>query len=1322
MNLLMRLSGVRLGGTLAGLFFLCLALESVARGQIVVIVTPASTTLSASQTQQFTANVFNFVTNNAVTWSINPNVGSVSASGLYTAPALIPSGQTVTVTATSVEDPTKSGSATVTLTPVAVSVSPPTAILSGGGTQQFTATVTGTGNTAVTWTVSPVVGSVSPSGFYTAPANISSTQTVTVTATSVFDGTKSGSASVTLNASVAVSVSPASANLNAGGTQQFTATVTGTGNTGVTWSINPNVGSISSAGLYTAPNSVNASQTVTVTATSVADNTKSGFASISLIPVSVSVGPSSVSLGSGGVQQFNATVNGATNSSVIWSISPGFGSISTTGLYTAPSPVTSNATIVVTATSIADATKSASAMVTLVPVLVFVSPSIARLMAGETLQFTAAVTGTTNTNVSWSLDTNAGGISNTGFFTAPSSIPANQTVTVTATSIADKNATGSASLVLVASAVLSVSCSPSSGPSQPGVAYSASCTASGGTPPFSWSISSGTLPAGLSLSPSTGTTVTVSGTPALAAAGSYSYSVKVTDNGTPAPETASQSYIGTITAPPVSASPGAFNFSGITDGASTTAVITVGASVAGQPFTAGASTSSGGNWLRVSASTSTTPGAITVTADPSGLPAGIYQGSVNISVPSGNPTSLTVAVTFNVQASTPPQLRATPSGLSFALVQGGLPSTRSVAVSNGGSGAVQATASATTSTGGNWLSVSPSGGMVSATSPLSLVVTADPSGLAPGTYSGSVSISSSNSNASVAVTLSVSGPAPNISLSEAGFTFYGVAGLGAGPSQTLTVSNTGSQALSFNASASVVSGGPWLTVSPTSGTASGGTNLQVTANSTNLSAGDYYGSINVTGSGAPNSPQTAAAVLHVVGAGSNLGVTAAPAALVFVQPGSQTISLSTAGAGTFKAALTDDYGSNGSFFTHSPSSGTVTIGNPLTVTVQVDNSSRKPGIYTGALIVSTDDGVVRKVTVILVVPVPPTGSANARATAACVATQLIPVATTFSQSFSVSAGFPTPLEVLVVDDCGSFHSAGSVGVTFSNGDPPVSLSQQGDGRWSGTWTGVHPGTSVVLTVLAQSRDLKLKGIAVFGGAVAANPLTPILTNIVNGASFANNAPLAPGSFVSLFGSKLAQGQVATSSIPFPILLAGASVTVGANQAPLFFTSDGQLNAIVPYGLAVNTTHPVLVQRENTLSGVQNVSFAAAAPGIFSYNGNEGVILGVDSSGNQTLADSSHPVSAKQNIVIYCTGLGEVNPPVPAGSPAPLNPLSNTVSTVTLTIGGIPASVGFAGLSPGSVGLYQVNAAVPSGVTPGDNVQVVLMAAGQSSAPVLISVR
>ena len=233
---------------------------------------------------------------------------------------------------------------------VAVSINPASASLQTGGTQQFTAIVTGSTNTSVAW--SATGGSISSSGLYTAP---STTGTYTVTATSVADSTKSASATVTVSATVAVSISPASASLLTGGTQQFTPTVTGTTNTSVNWSTSG--GTVSSLGFYTAPSTAG---TYTVTATSVVDSTKSASARVTVsAPVAVSISPASASLATSGTQQFTATVTGSTNTSVAWSATGG--SISSSGLYTAPSTA---GTYTVTATSVADSTKSASATVT----------------------------------------------------------------------------------------------------------------------------------------------------------------------------------------------------------------------------------------------------------------------------------------------------------------------------------------------------------------------------------------------------------------------------------------------------------------------------------------------------------------------------------------------------------------------------------------------------------------------------------------------------------------------------------------------------------------------------------------------------------------------------------------------------------------------------------------------------------------------------------------------------------------------------------------------------------------------------------------------
>ena len=222
-------SGLFFGG--AGIQIVSPPIIITAAPTITTTVSPTSTSLLAAQTQQFTATVSG-TSNTAVTWTTT--IGSISNTGLYTAPSSVTSQQTSAVTATSAADTTKSASATITLTPkVAVTVSPLTQSLVAGGTQLFTSTVTGTTNGAVTWSVSSTSapGAISSAGMYTAPTSVSSPQTVTVTATSVADTTKSASAAVTVSApsNASVSISSPAASSKISGTVTFAVSLQNSG-------------------------------------------------------------------------------------------------------------------------------------------------------------------------------------------------------------------------------------------------------------------------------------------------------------------------------------------------------------------------------------------------------------------------------------------------------------------------------------------------------------------------------------------------------------------------------------------------------------------------------------------------------------------------------------------------------------------------------------------------------------------------------------------------------------------------------------------------------------------------------------------------------------------------------------------------------------------------------------------------------------------------------------------------------------------------------------------------------------------------------------
>ncbi len=270
---------------------------------ITVSVSPDSADLTLSASQPITATLFGS-TNTEVIWYVdnvaggNDSVGTILGTGnsvSYKAPA---TAGTHIVVAASKADLTRRGAGTMRVTgQVAVAVTPSTATLSLGGAQSFTASVTGSTNTAVTWSVDDIAGGNATVGLlsgigstivYTAP---NTAGTHTLMATSTADATKHASATLTIQsapAPVSVSISPSTFTLGAGGSQLLTANVAGTANTAVTWAVDgttngsDTVGKISGTGnsvTYLAPS---AGGTHTVVATSVADTSKSGSASANI--------------------------------------------------------------------------------------------------------------------------------------------------------------------------------------------------------------------------------------------------------------------------------------------------------------------------------------------------------------------------------------------------------------------------------------------------------------------------------------------------------------------------------------------------------------------------------------------------------------------------------------------------------------------------------------------------------------------------------------------------------------------------------------------------------------------------------------------------------------------------------------------------------------------------------------------------------------------------------------------------------------------------------------------------------------------------------
>ena len=790
-------------------------------------------------------------------------------------------------------------------------------------------------------------------------------------------------------------------------------------------------------------------------------------------------------------------------------------------------------------------------------------------------------------------------------------------------------------------------------------------------------------------------------------------------------------------------SPGSLTFSATSgSGVSTEQSITLSGTLQGIPFTASANAP----WIRVNPASGTMPNRVQVSVDPTTLAAGNYSGSVRISAPGANPPTVDVAVSLSLTSAQPPRISLGSATLAFSLTQGAQAATRQLAVANIGSGNLTIQVSSSTGTGGNWLSVTPANGVATPNTPVSLTVTANPAGLAPGTYSGSVGIISNGGNVSVPVSLAVgAAQSSKIVLSQLGMTFNIVSGGGRTLSQPLAILNTGAGSLNWQARGVTLSGGSnWLRLSSTAGTVDRPfldlSNVDINVEGASLQPGQYYGQIQVTAPNADNSPQTISVVLNVLPPGSNPGPEVQPTALVFIRTGtagSQTIQIAnpTSSPVSFGSSRTF-LQSGGNWFQQLPSEGTVTPADSSRIIVQPQFQGLGVGATRSFLNLGFSDGSSRVVNVLSVVPPPDSGDAkDGRVGAARCSQSTLNVEITSLQrpQFTVTVGQPVRIEARIVDACGNplvpADGSPSVQASFSNRDRRVDLAHTGNGVWSGTWTPVNGSGPVTMEVTAllllpgnrsQSGGAPHSGQLVLPGAQRAPLVAP--GAVVNAASY-EGAVVSPGGYVSIFGVKLADNTGQAGSIPLPTDINGTKVTLAGRDLPLNFVGDGQVNALVPYDLTINTQHQLVVQRGTAISVPEAVVVAPAQPAVYTQD-QSGTGAGVIVNGvTNRLITAANPARAGDVLTIYANGLGAVNPPVALGAAAPpAGPLSRTVNPVTVRIAGVAVTPQFAGLAPGFPGLYQINVPVPAGVPTGDAVPVTIEVAGQVSRPVTIVVR
>jgi uncharacterized protein (TIGR03437 family) len=801
--------------------------------------------------------------------------------------------------------------------------------------------------------------------------------------------------------------------------------------------------------------------------------------------------------------------------------------------------------------------------------------------------------------------------------------------------------------------------------------------------------------------------------------------------------------------PAVQVSVASLNFSGQSTGApaptqhfNITSLPGVGLSLAVAPFAAG-------NWLSVTPQSGAAPRLIDVTADPSQLTSsGTFTGAITIIAPNANPPTTTINVTFTVAPAQPPSLAPLdPRSFSFSFARSTPAQSQRLTISNAGGGTVNFTAAATVSTptGTKSLTLSQTSGQVSPSSPAILTVTADPAalGIGPGTFTGTVSVTAGSTTLSVPVTITISALDQAILLSQRGLFFTAVAQGGVVPPQTFAVRNIGTGVVAWTAKAIPIPATPiWFSVSTPSGNTDAAQTpptVAVTVDPSRLAvAGTYYGLVQVDAPTAANSPQVLTVVLRLLPAGSDVGAALTPGSLLFTatagapSPGSQNVLVYNiaAKAKSFRSVVSADPGLS---IVTLPTDATLDPGNPTTIVVQPVTAALGPGVYTGIVTLQFDDGRVIRLTVkVIVTKAGGTSSAGAAGTNArvgdlsdgssCAPTKLQPILTAPDDAFDGATGFGIKLGVFIKDDCGVPLQSGSVKVSFSNGDTTSTLQPLQGGLWEGTWYTHNPSASVNLMVHATnpqgiSGDLQTNGTLASQTPPAFEDAG--LISVFGGATF---APLAPGEVISIYGSGLAETSLAAAPPPLSTTLVDTQVTIAGKPLPLYYVSDTQVNAVVPYSLTNNSLNAplqILVQRGNTLSQPVYVTVTTAEPTI--YSGGNAVTAFPASGGSPYIVSSANPAHAGDTIVLFCLGLGAVSPPVADGG-LPTTGVLSWAAPIQMMIGNQTATVSFQGLTPQFPGLYQVNAVIPAGVTTGNSVPVTISLGGQTSPLILIPIQ
>ena len=719
-------------------------------------------------------------------------------------------------------------------------------------------------------------------------------------------------------------------------------------------------------------------------------------------------------------------------------------------------------------------------------------------------------------------------------------------------------------------------------------------------------------------------------------------------------------------------------------------------------------------WLSVTPLLATTPVQIRVVADPSTLGAGTYQARIQLTDRQGR--SLGVIIPVTLQANTgAPQFDVTPPAVNFSGSPAAGNLQQGILVRSLGPGSLAPISASV---------VSGYAGLYATVDPCDTVcivhVTSAISTLTPGAHSGIVRImtAAGSKPMDVPVSLFAADHGSFDQLSPSAVTFEAIQVSGLSDSRTVSLINGGDSLSTW--SADVADGAQWLSVTPASGTTAAGksTTLTLSMNLGNQPPGNYGGMIRIS------SPDPGAVTLYlpvalkVAVSGTAPTPLLSTGGLVFTTPTGaiesvqQQINLLAASTTPVNFQVSPQ---GSSWLSLVPSRGQASS-TPMALTISAAPNSQAQGFYSGLINVGFGTASVR--TLHVGFSVVPTQAG------VCQPQTLYLTETAIPDNFAVTAGSPTPLEVVLVDDCGTPIVNAAVIATFSNGDPGVDLVGLGNGHYVQTWTPLNPSDSLPggnLSVAFQGFAPPLKPVsAEVIGAVTKDSLPVVATNgVINSFVASKGLPVAPGAVVQIYGSALANGTAfgTIANGRLSTAVAGTSVKIGGLDAPIAYASPTQINVQVPAELQANRQYQVIVNTGGVYSKPEPINTIAAQPVLAAFA--DGKIIAQDVSFN--LINAQNPAHAGDVITLYLTGMGATTPSVATGTLAPGSPLVTTAVPPQVSIDTASADILFSGLTPGGVGLYQINVRIPAGIRTGD-LQLVVSQNGIASNTAVVPVR